>query len=432
VKSSHFDDQLQYVAEQALNLMHVQGFKGVQVSASLTRNSELSISINKANLLRSVETQKITLTGLIDGRKASAEFGGFDINDLRDCVTDLFPDAMAAPQDFANAVSSGQRACLNQGPLHSDLSLLVDKVSELLEFRAMETPSVIVDEGFVAHTLMQCRTLTSGGTDLQYNLGWYSLGAFGIGRDGTRSSSFNVARGSCNDLHSCLASDLFGIGDMLRDTEKQIYTQPIGKGFLGDVVLAPQAVMALLGWFFTQIGDASLISGSSLFYSKVGDVISSPMLNVRSRFDAPGVIGVSEDAFLTPPVELIREGKLMTLTPSFYASRKLNLPHVPVAPSGWELLAGETSRNQMISDVTHGALVGRLSMGNPAPNGDFAGVIKNSFEIKGGVIGHSLSEVMISGNILRMLGDVLSVSRERLDTGSFVLPWLRVGNLHFS
>ena len=46
--------------------------------------------------------------------------------------------------------------------------------------------------------------------------------------------------------------------------------------------------------------------------------------------------------------------------------------------------------------------------------------------------GQALSETMISGNIARMLHNVVAVSAERIDTGALVLPWLRVGNLHFS
>ena len=44
----------------------------------------------------------------------------------------------------------------------------------------------------------------------------------------------------------------------------------------------------------------------------------------------------------------------------------------------------------------------------------------------------ALSETMISGNVAQMLKDVLAVSRERLDTGTLLLPWVRIGDLHFS
>jgi PmbA protein len=71
-------------------------------------------------------------------------------------------------------------------------------------------------------------------------------------------------------------------------------------------------------------------------------------------------------------------------------------------------------------------------MGRPSASGDFSGVIKNSFVIRDGEAGAALSETMISGNVAQMLRDVSAVSAERIDTGSWVLPWLRVEGLHFS
>ena len=218
---------------------------------------------------------------------------------------------------------------------------------------------------------------------------------------------------------------------MLRDTVQQIHTRPIRANFVGDVVLTPTALEDLLEWLDGQLGDVQLIAGSSLYRDRVGAQIASPLLTLQSRFDAPGVVALSADAFVTPPLDVLRAGVLTTLTPSLYGSRKTKLPHVPVS-NGWQLAAGDTPRAQLVGGVQRGALVGRLSMGNPAANGDFSGVIKNSFEIVGGQIGDALSEVMISGNMARMLLDVQAVSRERLDSGALLLPWLRIGGLHFS
>ena len=71
-------------------------------------------------------------------------------------------------------------------------------------------------------------------------------------------------------------------------------------------------------------------------------------------------------------------------------------------------------------------------MGNPAANGDFSGVIKNSVAIDGGAVGTALSETMINGNVAQMLRDVVGVSAERIDTGGWCMPWVRVSGLHFS
>ena len=423
---------LQDTAAMALEAMRAQGFEHAQVSAASTEQDELNIAHNEPSLLRSTQTQKIALLGLIDGRKASTELSDFSPQAVRQRVASLFADALGAPQDPANAVSAGQQARIVQGPQQADPSVLADKVAELLAFRAAHTPLMMVDEGYAAHTLAHCQTLTTGGSDLRSSLGWYGLSAFGTAREGSHSSSFNYAGGSTHDLRMQAAENYFGIAEMMHDTTRQIHTRGIDGNFVGEVVLTPNAVTDLLGWLQGQLSDMQLISGSSLYRERVGSLIASPLLHLRSRFDAPGVAALSADAFVTPALDVLSAGRLMTLTPSLYASRKTGLTHVPVAGSGWEIAAGATARADMVAAVRRGALVGRWSMGSPAPNGDFSGVIKNSFLIEEGVMGAALSEVMVSGNMARMLLDVLDVSRERIDTGDQALPWLRIGNLNFS
>jgi PmbA protein len=86
----------------------------------------------------------------------------------------------------------------------------------------------------------------------------------------------------------------------------------------------------------------------------------------------------------------------------------------------------------MVGGVKRGALVGRLSMGAPAPNGNFSGVIKNSFALENGEVKQALAETMITGNMADMLRDIVAVSREVHEGAGTRLPWLRVAKLHFS
>jgi PmbA protein len=424
---------LQAIAAQALDLLRAQGFDHAQASATSTAQDELNINLDEPSLLRSTETLKLSLTGIVGGRMASTELSDFSGEALRERIAALFADAQSAPQDEANAVSSGQRADIVQGPQQADLELIAAKAGELLQFRARETPKMRLDEAAVRHLLQHSHTLTSGGTEIACRLGWYSMDAFGTARDGRQSSSFNYTGGTADDLASRHAAEFFGIGEMLRDTEQQIHTQPLGAKFVGDVVFTPAAFGSLLGWLLGQLADMQLIAGSSLYREAVGQAIASPLLSLKSRFVAPGVAPLSSDAFVAPPVELLDKGVLKTLTPSLYGSRKTGLPHVPVAAAGgWEVPAGETPRVQLLAGLQRGAVVGRLSMGNPAPNGDFSAVIKNSFAVVDGTIGPAVSEVMIAGNVARMLRDIVAVSRERIDTGSLLLPWVRVSGVHYS
>jgi PmbA protein len=432
---------LQDLAEHALANLKREGADAAQVSVSRTALTEVNINLSEPSLLRSTTSHKLSLVGLWEGRKASTDLSDLAPDALASAAAALRADAASAPQDAANAVSSGQHAQIQRGPQVADLSALTDAARELLEFRARETPGMTIEEGAALHTITESQLLTSAGSDLRVALGSYGLSVFGTARgpgpDGKlHSSSFNYTGGDTDDLRGAPASSRFGIAEMMRELTRSVFTRSLadclgGKG-VGDVVLTPSAVADLLGWLHGQVSDMALISGSSIYRNAVGEVIASPLLSLSSRFDAPGIAAVSADGFATPPVQLLQAGRLMTLTPSLYGSRKTGLPHVPTAAGGWELSAGTTPLADLLRGVSRGALVGRLSMGSPAANGDFSGVIKNSFAIQNGEVGAALSETMINGNVAQMLRDVLAVSVERIDTGATCMPWVRIGGLHFS
>jgi PmbA protein len=412
--------------------MRRQGFDAAMAEASEHQLAELNVAHNEPALMRSTQRHKLSLLGLLDGRRASTELDDLGEASLARSVADLFAAARSAPQDAANAVSAGQCANIDQGPARAEPAVMADTMIELLDWRASAVHSVTIEEGLVAHHNVRAHTATSSGSALACRLGWYEIAAMATARDGERSSSFNHAGGMCHALAGEAAPARFGIGTMLSELTRQVHTQALKESFVGDVVLTPQAVASLLAWLRGQLADLALISGTSLYRERVGSQIASPLVALKSRFDAPGVAALSADGFVAAPVTLLEGGRLLTLTPSLYGSRKTGLPHVPLAASGWEMAAGETPLADLIGGVPRGAVVGRLSMGSPASNGDFSGVIKNSFLVEGGAVGVALSEVMVSGNMAQMLRDVLAVSRERLDTGDSLLPWVRIGGLHFS
>jgi PmbA protein len=417
-------------AAQALDALRARGFEHAQVSVSDTRRCELNLAHNEPSLLRSNESRKLSATGIVGGRRASSEGSDLSAEGVATLVEQLWASAESAPQDEANAVSVDQQLRVAKGPREADPQALAASLRKLLDWRQAQTPTLMIEEALAAHVHHRSHTLTTGGSVIDCDLGWCELSVFGLAREGGQTSSFNYAGGSADELDGVPLR--FGVDLMMRALTRQVQTQPLGERFVGDVVLAPGAVTDLLDWLMGQLRDGPLIDGSSLFRDRVGQLVASPMLTLRSRYDAPGCLPLSADAFVTPATTLLDAGRLTQLTPSLYGSRKTGLPHRPVAGEGWELLAGDTALADLIAAVPRGALVDRLSMGNPAPNGDFSGVIKNSFLIEDGRVGAALAETMITGNVGQMLRDVIAVSRERIDTGSEALPWLRIGGLHFS
>ena len=423
---------LQDRAEQALERLRAAGFDAARAEATAQRATELNFAHNEPSLLRSTVVERLMLAGLVDGRMAATELTDASPEAIAAAVGALHADALAAPQDEANTISAGQVAEIAHGPLEPDEALIADKVAELLAFRARETPTMMLEEGLVAHQRLDARLVSTGGSAIGRRIGCYQLALMGTAKEGTRASSFYYTDGRTDELVSRPIERYSGIENVLRETARQVRTQPLAAKFVGDVVLMPMAAASLFGWLLGQLSDTQLIAGSSLYRERVGQAIASPLLSLRSRFDAPGVSAVSADGCVARPVELLRAGRLQCLTPSLDASRKTGRPLVPGAAEGWEGPAGTTPLADLVAGVQRGALVGRLSMGNPAPNGDFSGVIKNSFLLEGGSTGPALRETMISGNIARLLQDVQAVSAERIDTAAWCLPWLRIGGLHFS
>jgi PmbA protein len=417
-------------AEQVLAALQARGFEQAQVTVSEFRRCELNLAHNEPSLLRSNAARKLSATGIVGSRRASAEGSDLSADGVAMLVDQLWSAAGSAPADDANAVSSGQQLSVRRGPADADPAELTAALRSLLDWRASQTPTMMIEEATATHVHQRSHTLTSGGSRLEADLGWNQMAVFGLAREGGQSSSFNYAGGTADQLADVPA--IFGIDRMMRELTQQVRTKPLAERFVGDVVLAPAAVGDLVEWLMEQLQDGPLIDGSSVYRQAVGQPIASPLFTLRSRYDAPGCAPMSADAFVTPAVTLVDAGRLTQLSPSLYGSRKTGLPHKPVASSGWELLAGDTPLARIMAAVPRGALVGRLSMGSPAPNGDFSGVIKNSFALTEGQLGAPLAETMISGNVAQMLKDVVAVSAERIDSGSDALPWLRIGGLHFS
>lgn len=427
------DNALQDIAAAALQALRAAGFEHAQATAATSLVNELSAQDNEPSLLRSVQSVTLSLVGIVDGRQARTQLTTPALADLPACAARLFDDARSVPQDAAHAVSAGEQLRLQRGPQDCDPTRLTHAMGELLAFRRAQAPAMHLRDTIASHEQRRFHTLTTGGSDLAGQVGWYTLMAMGTARgEGGRASSFNYAAGHAHDLAAAWAADLFGIGAMMRDTTRQIDAKPLDGKFTGDVVLAPNAVEDLLGWLQLQVTDTALMSGTSLYRDRVGQAIASPLLTVAARPDLPGVTGVSADGFVVRAAPLVQAGVLQRLLPSLYASRKTGLPHAPSTSDAWEVQAGTTPLAEMVGGVRRGALVGRLSMGRPASNGDFSGVIKNSVLLQGGEAGPALSETMITGNVATMLHDIVAISREQQDGAGWRLPWIRIGNLRFS
>ena len=117
---------------------------------------------------------------------------------------------------------------------------------------------------------------------------------------------------------------------------------------------------------------------------------------------------------------------------SLYGANKTGKPRAPNSGGCWVIDAGDQGLADLIASVERGILLNRFSGGKPSANGDFSGVAKNSYLIEGGRIARPVSETMLAGNLAGLLRAVSGVSKERVDFGASVYPWVKAGGVTIS
>jgi PmbA protein len=446
VKPASSKNAAKTLAQLVVQRMLEKGFAQAQVFDTESVLTEVNIDNNAPSLLRSTVARKLSLHGIQSdvasgkNRKVSGECSDLSDAGIDRVIDGLLDSCASAPFSEAYAVSSGQQANFSQGPLKPNMKAMTQAAASLLAWRAKKVPMVKIGGGTTFHKLEQRSVASSQGTQVLARMGYFGASAFANASDATRSSSFNMAEGACHQFNTSALFNQFAIADVLSALPQQMETTRLTKNFCGDVILSTQAVQDLVSWLVGQLSDGALLGGTSTLIQSLNESIASPLFTLKSRFDAPSVLALSAEGFLCNPVTVVKKGVLQTLLPSDYASRKLGLARVSIPaspgmfgqPHGWEIAAGKQSTKALIQAVKQGALVGRLSMGAPASNGDFSGVIKNSFLIKDGKVQQSLSETMVAGNMREMLKNIVGISKERVDTGAFLLPKLHISGLNFS
>lgn len=413
-----------------LNQMIESGFDDARVTIIETEANELNLAHNHVSLMRTTQSVELSLMGIKDAKRAMAKVTSLDTESVSSLIQSMLADAEASPADDAYAVSENQQGSFVKGPQSVDRDAIAESAKKLLEYRSQTYPTFQIEEAAIKHTLIKTSLVTSRDTNLESVVGSYGVVVMGSSKDEHGSSSFNYTGGNLDTLPDQL-SDVLDIDTLMANSVQETQATPVGDKFTGDVILTPVAVMDLVSWLMQQTGDFGLLSGTSVFKDSVGEAIASSLLTLRNGAEGAGEAPFNSEGFVIEPVTLVEQGKLNHLLPSYYGSRKLDLPHL-AAGQAWRMDAGDVTREDMLASVSRGALVNRLSMGSPAANGDFSGVIKNSFFVENGQRTRALSETMITGNVAQMLKDIQAVSKELTDFGGDRLPWLKISGLRFS
>lgn len=424
------------IVDAAVKAMIEAGADMGQASLSRGEKTELNIDNGAMSLLRTTVESNLSLTAYSGGRKGSSLLNRIDADSIWTAAKEAVASALASKADPANGIApSSPPASFSVGDEAPDLPAMYDRLSEFLGSCAKEHPKVKLEQCILDFAATTSFFANSNGVSLRQSKGIYSFVAIFTAKEGTKASSFNYSGASRFSLDLPLLS--WGtVGDLMRQSAEQLEAKPLDGKFEGDIVIAPHC----LGEFLyslesSYLGDYGLISGSSPYKNSLGKDIASSRLSLRST-PVSGVVQdghfFTEDGFVAEDCAIIEKGKLRNYFLSLYGSNKTGFACCPSGGGCLTVDAGSDSLAELIGGIERGVLLNRFSGGSPSEDGDFSGVAKNSYLIENGKIVRALAGTMVSGNIVKLLKDIDGISRERVDFGNAIFPWIRARGITVS
>ncbi len=420
------------IAAYGLGALKKAGLDRCECRCSLTREDELNVDAGSFSLLRTTHNATVTLSGILDSRKGSVAINRTDPASLDEAAASVLEMAGSSEPDPAHDISPAQPAgAWEKGPDLPDRDRMFAGMSGFLEHCRTVHPSLILEQVILDFSNTETLYMNSNGVDLTFRLGSYNFSPMFTSRDGTDTSSFNYA--DLADL--TLDRDLHTLGNLetlLRQSTEQVRSREFQGKFTGDVIITPECLEDFLDMATSCLYDFPLIKGTSIFRDSLGTEIASPLLTLRSMPVSEELATgsrITDDGFIAENSTVIDKGVLRTFLLSLYGARKTGRDRAVNGGGAWVVDPGASSLEEMIGSVKQGVLLCRFSGDSPSESGDFSGIAKNSYVIRDGRVMHPVKEIMLSGNLRDLLRNIRNLSRERVDSGSCILPWAQVGEM---
>ena len=429
-------EKLYNVTKDVLAQLSAGGANISYCTARTSETLEFNVDGGEFSLLRTLFDNGLSMTAIKNGKKGSVGSNSFEADSVRATVESCLAAADSSEPDEAwdIADNEGEREFVG-GALTPDMNGLFDRTNELLQTIKERYPLIVMEQMIVTHTKSESVYRNSNGSVFNTKSGYYSVSLMFSGHEGEVSSSF-FSSGVITDNLDTPFIELGSIAQDLADTERQIKTTACEGKYVGTMLLSPGCLCEFIDSIAENFAsDTTLLDGTSIWKDKLGEKVADERLTVSFAPSSDKVVckeNYTGEGFISEDFDFIRDGKLESFFASYYISKKTGVPRAKNSSGNMIIKAGEKSVEEIIRGIDRGILVGRFSGGAPGINGDFSGVAKNSFFIENGKIAGAASETMISGNLAKMLNELVDISSETVADGISVLPYAAFGGITIS
>lgn len=415
----------------------IKDLGGDKANCSIYNNKkyELNFTREGISLLRTTIDGSVNMLAIKNGKKATIALNKLDKDTINSKIYELVEMTNSAEADLCNDIAEYQeKEDFSSGNNEPDLDKMYDLTRNFLAKIEKDYPQInFMDGTTVSFDKVESVFVNSNGVEFKINKGIYNVSVVFLAKESDKSTSFNYFGYSFEEL----PEDLMEYADVrqrMEDIIKQLHCSSVGK-FIGDIILTPESAMDMIGSYIMNfLSDSPLISGTSILKDKLNEKVAKESLTIKCMPVAKDMADknfITADGIKTENLTLIEAGVLKSFMLGLYAAKKTGKA---VAKTAFNIVVegGNTSLQDIIKNTKKGIILGRFSGGNPANNGDFAGVAKNSFYVENGEIKYALAETMISSNLYDMFNNIEDISIETINSGSAILPWIKVNGVNIS
>ncbi|PIE51866.1 peptidase [Candidatus Fermentibacteria bacterium] len=420
---------------KCVDLLIRAGMDKAQANVLLTRKTELNIDTGQLSLMRTTDDVSLSLTGIRNNRRGTTVINKTDDDAAVMAVEQVVNLSDAGESDPAVDISPFQPGeNFSRGPEEPNLDLMFSRLNSFAHSVQERYPTLILEQAVLDHTEKKRAFANSNGVRFSSRRGQYNFTVMFTCKDGGKTSSFNYSMVSMEDMEKELC-ELGAIDTLMKQSVEQVSTAVLPEAFVGDIIVTPDCLGDFLGTVTGYLGDYSLITGTSIYKDSLGSKIADSRLTLRSMPVSSRLAGgyfFTGDGFKAENSTIIENGVLKSFLLSLYGSRKTGGKRAANSGSFYVVDPGDKAFDDMVKSVDRGLLLCRFSGGAPSSSGDFSGVAKNSYYIENGAVKYPVSETMVAGNIREMLTNVKSISRERVNNGYSIYPWIAFSGITVS
>ncbi|PHS29162.1 MAG: peptidase [Alkaliphilus sp.] len=416
------------VVNKMMKLLAKENLEKYQIIINNSKKTEMVVERGEISLLRTTSDTNLRITAINENKKASVNINKVDDSSLEEATKNVLELLETSEVDDAYDISPFQEARqFESGSKEPNKEDMYKLITRFIGAVKLEYPKLNISESALTFNYTEVNLVNSNGVDYLQTKGIYSFYVVFTAKDGDNISSMNFVAFSMNDLEKDLL-DTATLRRLIKENIEQLETKPITEKFAGDVLITPDYLAELIATFAgIGLSDGALIAGTSVLKDSIGKEIASPKLTIRSNPRSKHICdgySITSDGFEAKNLTIVENGVLKNHLLGLYGAKKTAKKRAENSGDAYVVDPGGVSYKDMVKKVKKGILLSRFSGGNPSPNGDFSGIAKNSYYIEDGKVQYPISETMIAGNIYDMLKNIKEISKEQVNFGNALMPWL--------